>query len=70
LTLSGVRELVERLWKLPLAKRRKIPGLPPERADVILTGALIYATVMEEFQLSWLRVSTRGLRHAAVLQSI
>jgi exopolyphosphatase/guanosine-5'-triphosphate,3'-diphosphate pyrophosphatase len=55
------------LWKLPLAERKEIPGLPKLRADVILTGALIYETVMEEFGFNELRVSTRGLRFAAVM---
>jgi exopolyphosphatase/guanosine-5'-triphosphate,3'-diphosphate pyrophosphatase len=55
------------LWKLPLAGRREIPGLPKSRADVILTGVLIYETVMEEFNFKQLRVSTRGLRFAVVM---
>ena len=55
------------LWKLPLAGRKEIPGLPKLRADVILTGVLIYETVMEEFGFNELRVSTRGLRFAAVM---
>ncbi|HVU09376.1 MAG TPA: Ppx/GppA phosphatase family protein [Verrucomicrobiae bacterium] len=55
------------LWKLPLAARKEIPGLPKSRADVILTGVLIYEVVMEEFDFKQLRVSTRGLRFAAVM---
>jgi exopolyphosphatase/guanosine-5'-triphosphate,3'-diphosphate pyrophosphatase len=55
------------LWKLPLAERKEIPGLPKLRADVILTGVLIYEAVMEEFNFKELRVSTRGLRFAAVM---
>jgi exopolyphosphatase/guanosine-5'-triphosphate,3'-diphosphate pyrophosphatase len=55
------------LWKLPLAGRKEIPGLPKLRADVILTGVLIYEMVMEEFGFKQLRVSTRGLRFAAVM---
>jgi exopolyphosphatase/guanosine-5'-triphosphate,3'-diphosphate pyrophosphatase len=55
------------LWKLPLVERKEIPGLPKQRADVILTGVLIYEMVMEEFGSKELRVSTRGLRFAAVM---
>jgi exopolyphosphatase/guanosine-5'-triphosphate,3'-diphosphate pyrophosphatase len=55
------------LWRLPLAGRKEIVGLPKLRADVILTGVLIYETVMEEFNFKTLRVSTRGLRFAAVM---
>lgn len=58
---------LDRLWSLPLVERRRLPGLPPERADVILTGVAIYAGVLCRFDLSTLEVSTRGLRFAALL---
>jgi exopolyphosphatase / guanosine-5'-triphosphate,3'-diphosphate pyrophosphatase len=58
----------KRLWSLPLEKRKEVPGLPKLRADVILTGVLIYEAVMEEFGFKELRVSTRGLRFAAVME--
>ncbi len=61
-----VAEWLERLWSLPLARRRQLPGLPPERADVILTGVLIYDTVMATFGFATLRVTTRSLRYAAL----
>lgn len=61
--------MVERLWALTLTERRKIRGLPPERADVILTGAAIYAAVMEALNIGELRVSSRGLRFAAILEA-
>jgi len=57
----------KKLWRLPLAERKEITGLPRLRADVILTGVLIYEMVMEEFGFKQLRVSTRGLRFAAVM---
>lgn len=60
--------LVERLWSLPLAERRQLPGLPPERADVILIGAAIYEAVLTVFGFPELSVSTRGLRYAALVQ--
>ena len=60
---------VERLWALPLAERRNIVGLPKTRADVILSGVVIYEGVMELFGFSELRISTRGLRFAALLGS-
>ncbi len=57
---------VEHLWQLPLAERRELPGLPPNRADVILFGAAIFEAVMGSFGIATLRVSTRGLRFAAL----
>ncbi len=56
------------VWSLPLAGRKEVAGLPKLRADVILTGVVIYEAVMEEFDFKQLRVSTRGLRFAAVME--
>jgi exopolyphosphatase / guanosine-5'-triphosphate,3'-diphosphate pyrophosphatase len=67
LTSDCVRHWVEHLWRLPLAERREIPGLPRKRADVMLTGAAIYEAVMEQLRFAELRVTTRGLRFAAVM---
>jgi exopolyphosphatase/guanosine-5'-triphosphate,3'-diphosphate pyrophosphatase len=58
---------LERLWSLPLEARKKIIGLPKNRADVILMGVAVYQAVMEEFGFRELCVSTRGLRFAAVM---
>lgn len=68
LTFDQVAAHRKNLWHLPLAKRKEIPGLPKQRADVILTGVLIYELVMEGFGFKQLRVSTRGLRFAAVME--
>jgi len=68
-TLERIRWHVEKLWSLPHEKRKQITGLPASRADVILTGVPIYEAVMEEFGFKELRISTRGLRFAAVMNS-
>ena len=68
LSLSRVQYWAEQLWSLPLAERREIPGLPPKRADVMLPGAAIYAAIMEHFHFPQLRITTRGLRFAAVME--
>ena len=70
LPLARVRWHRERLWSLPLEERKEIIGLPPKRADVILTGVAIYEAVMEAFDFHELRVSTRGLRFAAVMDEV
>jgi len=67
LSLERVRWHVHHLWSLPLAERQQIAGLPKKRADVILTGSAIYEAVMKQFGFAELRVSTRGLRFAAVM---
>jgi exopolyphosphatase/guanosine-5'-triphosphate,3'-diphosphate pyrophosphatase len=67
LSLDRVRWHCEHLWNLPLLQRQDIVGLPRKRADVILAGVAIFEGVMESLGFSELRVSTRGLRFAAVM---
>jgi len=68
LGLDRVRWHVNHLWSLPLDQRKAIVGLPKSRADVILFGAVIYEAVMEQFGFNELRISTRGLRFAVLLE--
>ena len=68
LTFDRVKALREKFWGMSLARRKEIAGLPRQRADVILTGVLIYELVMEEFGFEQVRISTRGLRFAAVME--
>ena len=69
ISAARVQWHTENLWSLPLAQREGIIGLPRKRADVILTGAVIFEAVMEQFGFAELRVSTRGLRFAAVMDA-
>jgi len=68
LTLENIRHELESQWQMTQAQREKIVGLPPNRGDVILTGAAIYESIMEQFGFDHLTVSTRGLRYWALLQ--
>jgi len=67
LSLERVRWHCEHLWRLPLLQRQDIVGLPRKRADVILAGVVIFEAIMESLGFRELRVSTRGLRFAAVM---
>ena len=67
LTLKEVIAQRKHLWGICLEERKDVAGLPRQRADVILTGVLIYEAVMAELGFGTLHVSTRGLRFAAVM---
>ena len=69
LSQREVLEYMVHLWSLSLAGRRKIPGLPSSRADVIIMGVAIYEAVMQHLHLPELHVSTRGLRFGALLDT-
>jgi exopolyphosphatase/guanosine-5'-triphosphate,3'-diphosphate pyrophosphatase len=49
-------------------ERRSITGLQPNRAGVILAGACIVLTVMEELGADVLTASDRGLRHGLLAE--
>ena len=62
LSRRRLEQIVQRLAKLPLRKRRKFPGLSSDRADVILAGALVLFQVLEQAGYGELVVSGQGLR--------
>ena len=49
-------------------ERRRIVGLQPRRAEVILAGACIVRTVLEKLGRDSLTVSDRGLRHGLLAE--
>jgi exopolyphosphatase/guanosine-5'-triphosphate,3'-diphosphate pyrophosphatase len=48
--------------------RRRIVGLQPKRAEVILAGACIVRTVLRKLRKDELTVSDRGLRHGLLVE--
>jgi exopolyphosphatase/guanosine-5'-triphosphate,3'-diphosphate pyrophosphatase len=69
LSREAVETQLERLASLPLAERRVLPGLDPERAPVIVAGAVIVDEVMKRYDLDELEVSERDLLHGAALEA-
>jgi len=61
LTLGGVEREVEYLASLPLAERRRVPRLDPDRAPVIVTGALVVREVLRRYGLPRLDYSERDI---------
>ena len=48
-------------------ERRKIVGLQPKRADVILAGVCIVKVIMDKLSIDKFSVSDRGLRHGLLV---
>ncbi|MDN7024878.1 Ppx/GppA family phosphatase [Methanoculleus sp. FWC-SCC1] len=62
LTHTDLQQTVAYLCSLPLEKRRRVPGMVAERADIIIGGAAILDVLMEELAIPGIRISDRSLR--------
>ena len=68
LTKEQIVRLLTHLRRMTLEERRKVQGLQPERADVIVAGAAIFSTIMEIMKAQEIMVSSRGLRYGALVK--
>ncbi len=67
LSAARVNSLTRGLCTMPLALRQRIPGLQPERADVICAGAAILDTLLALFRLEAVVASESDLLWGALL---
>jgi exopolyphosphatase / guanosine-5'-triphosphate,3'-diphosphate pyrophosphatase len=67
LSAEAVEEQLRRLSLLPLDERRRVPGLDPERAPVIVAGAVILREVLRRYRLDEIEVSEHDILHGAAL---
>lgn len=61
-TLAQIRRLSKSLAAMKLDERRKVVGIGPRRAEIILPGAAVLAAVMEHFQIQQLAYCSAGVR--------
>lgn len=62
LSRAEVDACTARLFTLPLAERKALPGMQPKRADVIPAGALVLSRALHRLGAEQMRVSDRGVR--------
>ena len=67
LTRAWIDAESDRLAAQPVAQLRKIRGLHPDRAPVIVAGTLVVAEILRHFDLAELEVSEHDLLHGAAL---
>ena len=70
LTRRMLAELVARLTEMDPADRGKVPGIKPERADIILAGALVVEAVLDIGGFEAVEVSEAGLREGVFLAEL
>jgi exopolyphosphatase / guanosine-5'-triphosphate,3'-diphosphate pyrophosphatase len=70
LTPAEIIHLLDRLREAPLETRRRIPGLSPDRADIILAGATVIARLVRRLGTQQILVNERGIRDGLLLHMI
>ena len=68
-TAETVESQLERLAALPLAERRDVAGLHPDRAPVIVAGAVILREILADLRAETIEASERDLLHGAALEA-
>jgi exopolyphosphatase / guanosine-5'-triphosphate,3'-diphosphate pyrophosphatase len=70
LSRAEVTRLLDRLRETPLEGRRQIPGLNPQRADIIVAGAAVVARLTRRLGTQRVLVNDRGIRDGVLLSMI
>ncbi|MGI8595230.1 MAG: HD domain-containing protein [Solirubrobacteraceae bacterium] len=67
LTRDALDDLVSELSKVPASERGGVPGIKPQRSDLILAGAAVLQAVMEAGSFDALEVTEAGMREGVFL---
>ncbi|MBE9486321.1 MAG: Ppx/GppA family phosphatase [Chloroflexi bacterium] len=67
---SEVIHLLAMLSRKSHKERLHIPGLNPDRADIILAGMVLTDELMRRTQTNRLRINAKGIREGLILQSL
>ena len=70
LTRDALGELIELLVERPASKRGSVRGIKPDRADVILGGAVVVETAMDHGGFDELEVTEAGLREGVFFERL
>jgi exopolyphosphatase/guanosine-5'-triphosphate,3'-diphosphate pyrophosphatase len=69
MSMATIEEQAERLAAMPVEEIRRLRGMHPERAPVIVAGAIVVRETLAHFGLSGLEVSERDIMHGAALEA-
>lgn len=70
ITRAELRHLIDRLRKLSVKQRREVPGLSPDRADIIVPGLAVIDRIMRRFKVNLIQVHSYGVRDGLLLSLI
>jgi exopolyphosphatase / guanosine-5'-triphosphate,3'-diphosphate pyrophosphatase len=67
---DALEELIELLASKPADKRGEVPGIKPDRGDVILGGALVVAAALDTGGFDAIEVTEAGLREGVFFERL
>jgi exopolyphosphatase/guanosine-5'-triphosphate,3'-diphosphate pyrophosphatase len=67
-TNPQMRRMAKMLSRLPLEDRKKVTGIGPRRAEIVIAGAAVFAGLLERCRLGGYRYSPLGLRDGLLAQ--
>jgi exopolyphosphatase/guanosine-5'-triphosphate,3'-diphosphate pyrophosphatase len=70
LTPAEVIHLLDQLREAPLEVRQQIPGLSPDRADIIVAGATVISRLVKRLGTQQILVNESGIREGLLLSMI
>ena len=70
MTRDEFERQLRRLREMPLETRRRLPGLDPERADIIVAGAAAVVRLVRRLDVSRILINDRGIRDGLLLEMI
>jgi exopolyphosphatase / guanosine-5'-triphosphate,3'-diphosphate pyrophosphatase len=70
LTDHDIEALSELLGEMPAAKRRAVPGIGGDRADVVLAGIVVLEELVRAVHVDRILVSGTGIREGIALEAI
>jgi exopolyphosphatase / guanosine-5'-triphosphate,3'-diphosphate pyrophosphatase len=70
ISATEIGDLLARLSALSPEQRRQVPGLRPERADIIVAGVAVAAELLERVNADRVKVNGYGLREGLLLEMV
>jgi exopolyphosphatase/guanosine-5'-triphosphate,3'-diphosphate pyrophosphatase len=68
--LPILQHLNATLASLKLSERRTVPGLPPQRADIIVAGGIVLEEVMTGLHIESVRICNWSLREGVIIDRL
>ena len=69
-TRAEVVRMLARFLEVPEAQRRQIPGMPPQRADIVVAGTAVVARLAKHLRVRQILVNDGGVRDGLILAMI